>query len=202
MGKKPKTEAKVAKPAKTARPPAPVYQIKITLVGAKPPIWRRLHVRGDTTLREFNIIIQEAMGWLGGHLHEFDVDGTAYGDPRESEPGECLNEAKYTLQTLITGEKQVIRYTYDFGDDWEHKIVVEKILPPAERVLYPVCVAGKRAAPPEDCGGMPGYYNLLDAMENTDHPDRDELLEWLDEDYDPDTFSLDVINERLARLRR
>ncbi len=174
-----------------------VYQLKITLRGIRPPIWRRIQVSGESTLYDLHLILQRAMGWGGGHLHEFQVFGTCYGDPSEDLGPDVKNETKISLKRLLTEEKEKFFYLYDFGDSWEHQIVVEKILPLDKNTRYPVCLAGKRACPPEDCGGPWGYQELLDVIKDPSHPEHEEMVDWLDEDFDPEAFSAEHVTARI-----
>jgi hypothetical protein len=174
------------------------YQLKVTLRGIRPPIWRRIQVAGDTDLQHLHEILQTVMGWYGGHLHEFDVFGTPYGDLSQSTGAEVLDERKFTLGKLITGEKERFQYLYDFGDGWEHEILVEKILPLEQGIHYPVCVTGKRACPPEDCGGVPGYGLLLEILKDPSHPEHEEMFEWLPGDFDSEKFDIEWVNSRLG----
>jgi len=178
-----------------------VYQLKVTLRDIRPPIWRRIQVTSDTNLQYFHEVLQTVMGWYGGHLHEFEVFGKAYGDPDVME-GEVLDEMSITLGQLITGEKGKLHYVYDFGDSWEHEILVEKILPVEKGTHYPVCLAGKRACPPEDCGGVPGYEELLEILKDPSHPDHEEKFEWLPGDFDSEKFDLESVNGRLRGSRQ
>jgi hypothetical protein len=173
-----------------------VYQLKVTLRDIRPPIWRRIQVGGDTNLQRLHRILQTVMGWLGGHLHEFFVFGDSYGDPKQM-GGDVLDERKVTLKQLITGEKEKFHYLYDFGDSWEHEILVEKILPPEKGTRYPVCLTGKRACPPEDCGGPPGYESLLEALKDPAHPEHDDMFDWLPGDFDSEKFDIHWVNGRL-----
>jgi hypothetical protein len=174
-----------------------VYQLKVTLRDIRPPIWRRIQVTSDTNLQRLHQILQTVMGWYGGHLHEFNFFGDTYSDPEGME-GEVLDERKVTLGQLITGEKEKFHYLYDFGDSWEHEILVEKILPIEKGTRYPVCLAGKRACPPEDCGGAPGYENLLEALKDPSHPEHEEMFEWLPGDFDSEKFDIKSINVELG----
>jgi hypothetical protein len=144
--------------------PAAIYQIKVTLRSVKPPIWRRLLVDANANLAQLHEAIQMAMGWGGYHLHEFECFGEQYGPPSyENEFGTepVLDERKAKLSSVLGGVGAKATYQYDFGDDWVHKIVVEKVLAPEVGREYPVCVAGKRACPPEDCGGPWGYQDMV-----------------------------------------
>jgi len=177
-----------------------VYQLKVTLRDIRPPIWRRIQVTSDITLFDLHGILQVVMGWYGGHLHEFDVFGDTYGDPQDAE-GEVLDERKVTLCKLITGEKEKFHYMYDFGDSWEHEILVEKILPAEKGIQYPVCLTGKRACPPEDCGGTSGYEELLEILNDPSHPKHEDMFNWLPGDFDSEKFDLESVNRRLRGSR-
>ena len=131
-----------------------VYQIKVTLKGSKPPIWRRMQVTSATTLAQLHQILQCVMGWEGYHLYRFDISGMEYGDPRMLEEMEGEDARKVTLEGLVQGAKAKFLYEYDFGDSWDHELLVEKVLLSEAEKRYPVCLTGKRACPPEDCGGI------------------------------------------------
>ena len=183
---------------------ADVYQMKVTLRGTKPPIWRRIQVAADTDLAELHDILQIVMGWEEAHLHQFIIGGEYYGVPSPTPfasvfDAEMAEERGVKLAQVVSGEKSTFVYEYDFGDSWEHRIVLEKILPSEEGKRCPVCVAGKGACPPEDCGGVWGYYDLLDVVQDPEHPDHDEMLEWLGGDLDPDAFDLEQVNRQLQK---
>jgi len=184
-------------PAKKKSGEKRVYQLKVTLRDIRPPIWRRIQVTSETDLDDLHRILQTVMGWYGGHLHEFDVFGDHYGDPLLSE-GDVLDEASVTLGQLITREKEKLHYLYDFGDSWEHEMLVEKILTLEKGKQYPVCLAGKRACPPEDCGGPAGYENLLEALKDPSHPEHEDMFDWLPRDFDSEKFDVESVNRRLA----
>lgn len=169
------------------------FQLKVTLCGIRPPIWRRLLVPARHTLAQLHKAIQAAFGWEDDHLHVFIVFGEEYG-PRDPEGEMEVRSERVALTRLGLEPKDKIRYEYDFGDDWVHDITVEKILAPTEPCTIPVCLAGKRSCPPEDCGGTGGYEELLEALDDADHPRHGEFLEWLEDDWDPDWFSLDYVN--------
>lgn len=173
-----------------------IIKLKITLQGIRPPIWRRLLVPAAMTLRDLHDVIQTAMGWMDGHLHDFDVAGDRYGNPATTD--EVENEARLTLAKIRNAGVARFKYTYDFGDDWEHLIVIEGTVPRVEGQHYPACIAGKRACPPEDCGGPYGYAHLLEVRADPTHPDHAEMAEWLDEDFDPEEFSADARDAMLA----
>jgi prevent-host-death family protein len=180
-----------------------VYQLKITLKHIRPPIWRRVLVPSSFTLGQLHNVIQVAMaGWHGGHLHEFEIDGVHYGDPPppgESWGVEIVNEAKVKLEQVL-GEKSKFLYSYDFGDDWQHEIVVEKVLQIDPQVSYPICLKGKRACPPEDCGGPWGYAELLEVLADPSHPEYEDRCEWLIAEFDAEWFDLESVNTELADI--
>jgi len=167
-----------------------VHQLKITLNNVKPPIWRRIEVASDTKLGDLSGILEAAMGWYGGHLHAFDVDGTRYDTHNPHFESFGLEEDKYTLGTVLPSVGSKMRFEYDFGDGWEHNVMVEAINPVDAGAVYPRCLTGKRACPPEDCGGPWGYANLLEAIADPNHPDHEDLREWLPLDFDPAYFDL------------
>ena len=193
-------------PTKKNTIPQEIYQIKVTLLGTRPPIWRRLLVPADLTLEQLHDVLQLAMGWQDCHMHDFRIGQKRFGTPDPTErlmglPG-TASERTVRLLTVLgkVGAKAV--YTYDFGDGWEHGIVVEKILSPEPGHAYPACVDGKRHGPPEDCGGVPGFYNLLEAIRDPGHDEHEDLQDWLGDDFDPEAFSVDEVNRQLTPLQR
>ncbi|MGR8999574.1 MAG: plasmid pRiA4b ORF-3 family protein [Gammaproteobacteria bacterium] len=182
----------------TAKQLRSIYQIKISLMGAKPPIWRTVLVPGNIGLDAFHDVIQLAMGWTDSHLHQFIANNVFYGIPDDDFDMEIEDESKYKLSQLLKKEKDSIKYEYDFGDSWEHKILLEKILPFDSKTPLPVCIKGKRACPPEDCGGIWGYEELLQTISDPNHPEHADMLEWLGGEFDPEEFDLEDINEDLA----
>lgn len=185
-------------PRKQAAPEA-IYQIKVTLKRTRPPIWRRLQVRSDTRLSTLHEIIQRAMGWYDCHLHQFIVGGEYFGVPDPDDWAEVHDERRVRLNQLVTQEKRRFTYDYDFGDSWAHEILVEKILPPDPAVHYPICLAGKRACPPEDVGGTWGYAEFLEIISDPEHGEYDTWIEWIGGGFDPERFSADAVTARLPR---
>jgi hypothetical protein len=191
-------------PAKT-QPHEHVYQIKVTLLGIRPAIWRRLLVPSSITLHRLHHVLQTAMGWQDGHMHQFvTANGEYFGRPGPASGlTDIKNENRFALDQLLRRQKQAIVYEYDFGDSWEHRIVLERVLTAAEAGAVPRCTGGKRACPPEDCGGVPGYWRLLEAIRDPSHPDAEELREWLGGGFDPEAFDPTAVNARLTpRTRR
>jgi Plasmid pRiA4b ORF-3-like protein len=151
-----------------------VFQLKVTLLDTKPPIWRRVLVDGASTLDHLHEVIQAAFGWWNYHLHEFEVGRTRYGVPDPDEDwGEPPRDERRTRLDAIAGEGSSFQYTYDFGDSWDHKITVEKVLP-ADVATVPACIDGRRACPPEDCGGTWGYRDLLEILADPAHAEHDQ----------------------------
>jgi len=179
---------------------AQVYQIKVTLDESKPPIWRRILVPGDVTLEKLHYILQVAMGWTNSHLHQFIVGETYYSEPHPDYGSEMRNERRVRLNQIVPGEGFKFRYEYDFGDGWLHNLLVEKVLSPEPGQQYPACIKGKRACPPEDVGGIWGYYGFLEAIQNPDHLEHEDYLEWIGGEFDPEAFDLEETNELLRDL--
>lgn len=172
------------------------YQLKISLNNIKPLIWRRFAVNSDIKLPDLHKVIQTVMGWTNSHLHQFIVDGKFYSEPHEDSLLEDADYSKIKLNQILSKEKQSITYEYDFGDGWEHEIVLEKKLPDHIK-KYPYCAEGEKSCPPEDCGGAPGYENLLKIISDPGDDEYDEMIEWLGDDFDPDYFDIDEINDML-----
>jgi hypothetical protein len=180
--------------------PNSILRLKVTLKGIDPPIWRRLEIPPDFTLARLHRVLQVAMGWADRHLHQFLAGEDRYG-PLESEmEQDQRDEGATCVGDVLRSPGDRLRYEYDFGDGWEHEIVLEGILIPKTGVSYPVCVDGERACPPEDCGGIPGYLNFLQAVRDPSHPEHAELLEWVGGTFDPESFSVEGVN-RLLRSR-
>lgn len=183
-------------------PPEPaVYQFKVTLKGIKPPIWRRIQVPNDISLHHLHQVIQAAMGWHDNHLYQFDIGGAVFAepDPGCGPPGGSAEGV--ALWEVLPGPKAKFLYEYDFGDGWRHEVVLEKVLPPAPEVSYPLCLAGARACPPEDCGGAWGYARLLEIIRNPEHKEYREAVAWLGRKFDPEAFDLEAVNRALEPLR-
>jgi Plasmid pRiA4b ORF-3-like protein len=181
-----------------------VHRVKVTLRGARPPIWRRLEVPSGMTLLELHHSIQEAFGWLGYHLWVFSTPLGDYGvaDPELGH----RSAASATLDKVTRRAGDRLRYTYDFGDDWEHEIFVEEVGTAEPGLAYPRCLAGRRACPPEDCGGIWGYHELCEILADPGHPEHTDRLEWLGlesaEQFNPAEFHLAEVNETLSRRAR
>jgi hypothetical protein len=179
--------------------PGRAYQITITLRGIRPPIWRRVQVPGPIRLAALHEVIQTVFGWTDSHLHQFVVAGRTYGQPDdfdeavEDESGVSLAEA------LGTRHKRFL-YVYDFGDNWEHDVVVENIVVGNSGSERPLCLGGKRHRPPEDCGGPPGYENFLAAVRDPGHEEHDAMLELVGGSFDAEAFDLAAVNRTLVAV--
>ncbi|MEU2614514.1 plasmid pRiA4b ORF-3 family protein [Micromonospora sp. NPDC007271] len=180
--------------------PAPIYQIKVGLRGARPPIWRRLEVPADVSLAQLHKLIQVAFDWQDYHLHVFETPYGSFGRP-DADLGHRA-ASRVTLEQVAPSAGDKLRYTYDFGDNWEHDILVEKILGRAS-VAYPRCTGGRRAAPPEDCGGVWGYAELVEILDDPTHPEHGDRLDWLGlddpADFDPARFDPKAVTEALRQ---
>jgi len=180
----------------------PIFQIKVTLEGSQPPIWRRLLVQSDTTLPALHQMIQAAFRWQDYHLHQF-IDGKTFysqPDPEHSLYVDMRDEQGVTLAQIASGEGFKFRYEYDFGDSWLHEILVEEVLAPEPGQDYPVCIEGRRACPPEDVGGVWGYSMFLEAIADPNHEEHEMYLEWSGGGFDPEAFDLEEANQALAAL--
>jgi hypothetical protein len=192
------------KPHKPATEPVALV-LKITLRGLRPPVWRRVRVAGDSTLRMLHRVIQAAMGGQDYHLHEFEIGNRRYGEPDgDPWPGaeRTYSEANVKLGALIGQGVKRLRYVYDFGDGWEHEVIVEKVEPVDPDQPYPSLITGKRACPPEDCGGIYGYLHLLEVLADPNDEEHAELSEWVGGTLDPGHFDLEATRRDLARLAR
>jgi pRiA4b ORF-3-like protein len=165
-----------------------VFQLKASIAGTKPPVWRRVLVAESTSLLDLHHVLQGAFGWSDYHLHEFEIDGVRYGTDHGDGWGSPPKSENRARLGSVARQGTVIEYTYDFGDNWVHRVVVEKVGPADPKVSYPSCIAGKRACPPEDCGGVWGYGELLAAISDPDHPEHESMLEWVGGEFDPEAF--------------
>jgi hypothetical protein len=178
---------------------AKVFQLKVTLRDIKPQIWRRVLVDGSATLDEVHDVIQAAFGWWNSHLHEFRIGGRDYGVPDPDwDMSQVLDETRYRLDELAA-EGNRFRYVYDFGDNWDHDVHVEKVIARSEAGDVPACIAGKRACPPEDCGGTWGYEEFLVAIADPSHERHAVLIEWSGGEFDPEAFDPAEFDDNLHR---
>lgn len=178
-----------------------IFQIQIALKGFKPKIWRRILIPSDLLLSDFHVIIQKTMGWINSHLHQFIKNRTFYTlrmqDDDLWDEMDNVDYEKIKVSDLLKKEKEKIVYEYDFGDGWEHDIILEKILPIDNNSKYPICLTGKMNCPPEDCGGVWGYSDMLKVLKDPEDEEYDSYAEWLGEEFDPEYFDENEVNELL-----
>jgi Plasmid pRiA4b ORF-3-like protein len=179
-----------------------VYQLQATILRTKPPVWRRVVVSETTTLARLHDVLQAAFGWWDYHLHEFEIDGVRYGIDDGEGWGEPPKDERRARLRDVVGEGSSFKYVYDFGDNWEHRIVVEKVMAAERRGDYPACTGGARACPPEDCGGVWGYADFLEAIADPQHAEHESMLQWVGGSFDPDAFDTSDFDHRreLGRL--
>lgn len=178
-----------------------ILQVKISLIGvSKPPVWRRLLVPATMRLNRLHDVIQVAMGWTDSHLHAFEAGGVDYGPPDPELDHQ--DERRTSIGQVLKEPGDRMRYVYDFGDYWQHDVVVEKVLEAAPRTRYPACVTGKGRRPPEDCGGVWGYADLRETLADPTHAEHAYMVDWLGidgaEDFDPHLFDPDEVNMLLG----
>jgi len=181
-----------------------LYQLKITLRDIHPPIWRRIQVWEDTTLAQLHTILQIVMGWEDYHLHEFVIGRRLYSVP---DPDDDMNERKVVDESHVPLGEVVPRvgtkfaYLYDFGDSWEHDLILEAILLPETTAQYPTCIGGERRTPPEDVGGITGYEEYLAVLADPEHEEHENMLQWRGQ-FDPESFAPDQVNQGLRKKFR
>lgn len=192
---------KPARP-KTAAPGAgKIYQLKIRLAGSDPEIWRRILVSGDVSLGKLHMLLQVAMGWFDFHLHEFIIDDVIYAEPDPESMVDSKDERRARLRRVAPFEGFSFMYLYDFGDGWDHLIEVEKILERHDVYKgFPVCIGGELASPPEDSGGMHGYYEKLEILKDPADPDHNDIKRWMGRGFNPDKFDPKTVNRLLKKL--
>lgn len=187
----------------TAKPTPLIYELKITLLEIEPPIWRRLQVQSTIPLCCLHDAIQVVMGWTDSHLHQFDKDGKHWGDPQNNEFDddlEIIDESQVPVAKVLLAEGDTMVYVYDFGDDWRHEVVLEKILR-SESATKPVCLAGERRCPPEDVGGPNGYKEFLEVIFSPGHEEFEHFRGWAGGKFHAEEFRLKAVNKMLERMR-
>jgi hypothetical protein len=185
-----------------------IHRLKVTLRQVKPPIWRRIEEASNMKLSELAMVLEAAIGWYGDHLHAFEAAGVRY-QPRRDVDGfndpfsrvKQADEAKARVSVVLPSVKAKMLWEYDFGDGWEHDVVVEAIEARRPDMVYPLCIDGTRAGPPEDCGGPWGYAELLEAIADPTHENHHERIEWLGGEFDPEHFDVDEITEAMQSPR-
>ncbi|MDP3000126.1 MAG: plasmid pRiA4b ORF-3 family protein [Bryobacterales bacterium] len=177
------------------------YQLKITIQGIRPPIWRRVRLPGSMSLEALHRVIQIVFGWTDSHLHEFRVGETSYGQADEPSELEMLDERRVSVADALGKKTKRFVYTYDFGDDWRHEVVVEKVEPAGPGEDRAVCLGGKRHGPPDDCGGPWGYVEFLEAIRDPRHEQHEEMVDWIGGEFNSEAFDLAAVNKRLAAVK-
>jgi hypothetical protein len=199
-----------AEPVKQARPQSErgsqqtVYQIKVVLLETDPPIWRQFVVPSSVTLHRLHLILQDVMGWTNSHLYKFQIGTKEYAEPdpdNEFYELDFKNSRRTKLWQVVTKKGSTFQYEYDFGDSWTHMLLVEGIFEGEPGKQYPVCLAGERACPPEDCGGTYGYAELLEIIKNPDHEQYQDMITWLGGRFDLEAFDIDSVNLKLSAMR-
>jgi pRiA4b ORF-3-like protein len=178
------------------------YQLKITLADIQPPIWRRILVPGLLTLDQLHHVIQQLMGWINAHLHEFVIGSQRYGVPDPDAPvSTVLPDWRVRLQDVAPPPGSHFVYRYDFGDGWEIEIAVEQILAAGPHRRGSVCLDGARHGPPEDCGGPARYAELLTAVRDPSRSEHEAMRVWVGRRFDPERFDVDATNRALRKNR-
>lgn len=176
--------------------PRKIYRFHVRLREVRPAVWRRIEIRADATFWALHVAIQDAMGWTDSHLHDFELPSADGGEPTWIGMPEIedlswrvlLADSEERLDRWIHGAGEVFFYNYDYGDNWRHEVRVEALEDASPRVRYPRCLAGERACPPEDVGGVGGYEDFLEAMADPSHEDHEFYRRWIGGDFDPEDF--------------
>jgi Plasmid pRiA4b ORF-3-like protein len=180
-----------------------VYQLKITLLGMDAPIWRRIQVPSTVSLSSLHDVLQAVMGWTNSHLHQFEKGGKYWGVPDDDgfdDDIEVINESWVPVEEVLNAEGDSMVYVYDFGDDWRHEVVLEKIVA-SDTPTKPVCFAGERRCPPEDIGGPHGYQEFLEVIFQPGHEEFEHYREWAGNPVHAEEFDVKAVNDRLSRMR-
>lgn len=173
-----------------------VHVLRVSLRDVEPAVRRRFVVSSEMPLPKLNQALERVMGWEGHHLHVFDVSGILFGEPDE-EADYVISEKAATVKHVLPRVGASLRWDYDFGDGWEHDVVVEAIESPGHGKRYPMCLDGARACPPEDCGGVGGYERLLAVLADSTDPEHENMVEWAPDGFDPEVFDVVAANRRL-----
>jgi len=181
-----------------------VYKIKVILLEMNPPIWRQFVVPSSVTLHRLHLILQDVMGWTNSHLYRFQFGTKEYAEPdpdNEFYELDFKNSRRTKLWQVVTKKGSTFQYEYDFGDSWTHMLLVESIFEGESGKQYPVCLAGERACPPEDCGGTHGYAELLEIIKNPYHEQYQDMMTWVGGHFDPEAFDINTANLKLSVMR-
>ena len=177
-----------------------VFQLRVTLDGVDPPVWRRLLVPAAVRVAKLHVILQVAMGWTNSHLHSFTIGGERYGMHFDDYPEDEIDENEVTVLRAIADHRR-FTYEYDFGDSWDHDVVVEDFVRIPRGLKHAVCLDGQNACPPEDCGGVHGYAELRVVLADPNHEDHEELAGWVGGAFDATVFNLAEVNVALQKIR-
>jgi hypothetical protein len=184
----------------TAKIKPSIHQLKITLLGIQPPIWRRILVPSTMPLCCLHDAIQAVFGWTDTHLHHFEKHGEYWGVPDDEDFEELNDESKVAVRRVLVRESDSMTYTYDFGDDWRHRILLEKIIRAEMSAIRPICVDGRRRRPPEDVGGPSGYQEFLKVIFEPGHEESERFREWAGGKFHAEEFDLKGVNNILSRM--
>lgn len=181
-------------------------ELKITLKGSEPLIWRRIQVSSKFTFFELHHIIQICMGWKNYHMYEFNLEGYSIGEAQESaqagyEDGQQMESNDIMIGELLDKEGDQFKYLYDYGDYWQHEVIVDKISPHT-LLTNSICIDGKMCCPPEDVGGIRGYIASLDILKNKKQPEHKDTVRWFGRSFVPEKFDLEKTNRQLKRLNQ
>ncbi len=172
-----------------------VLELTISLNETNPLVWRKVLAHEVIELYELHMLIQMTMGWQDSHLFVLDINNKSYSDPESALEMDDTHNAEGILLCEVLGESKEFSYTYDFGDDWIHKVEITNVLETDRRMNYPVCIGGENACPPEDCGGIGGFESLKSTLLGEDSEEKDELITWLGGFYNPYTFDPNFVNK-------
>jgi len=163
-------------------------------------VWRRFVLPSETKLPKFNRMLEAVMGWEGYHLHMFEIADLRIGLPDEDDD-DVVDERRITVKQMLPRRGSQLRWAYDFGDNWQHDVIVETVEKPSPTARYPICTGGERACPPEDCGGVSGYEELREALADPTHPEHEHLREWAGAGFEPDECDQVAVSKRLRKVR-
>lgn len=186
----------------SAKAPPSIYQLKITLLEIHPPIWRRIQVPSTLLLCCLHDALQAVLGWKDSHLHQFEKDGKYWGEPQyyEDEDLDVVADRDVTIGKVLEAEGESLTYVYDFGDNWQHEIMLETIIPTNAILKTPICLDGERRCPPEDVGGASGYEEFLEVIVDPTHEEYEHYLGWAGGHF-VDEFDVKAVNTTLGRMR-
>jgi hypothetical protein len=185
--------------ARGAAGPGSVHRLRLLLSESDPPIWREVEVPSDVRFDRLHRIFQAVMGWCDGHPHQFMVDDESIADPEAVM--DARDESAVRLHQVAPQKGASFLYVYDFGDDWQHEVTVQAVEPRPDGAVHVRCTGGARACPPEDCGGIPGYEDLLRVLRDPLDPEHAAMCELVGGRFDPESFDLVAVNRRMKQVR-